>query len=89
MAVELITKQDLVEFKQEILQAISGLVGGNQDNREWLKSADVMKMLNISPGTLQNLRINKTLPHTKLGGTYYYPKADVQRLLNSGQQDSI
>ncbi len=89
MAVELITKEDLVEFKQELLQAITSLVDGKQDNREWLKSADVMKMLSISPGTLQTLRINKTLPHTKLGGTYYYPKEDVQRLLNSGKQDDI
>lgn len=89
MQIEVITKQDLIDLKQDLLQAINSLLDGKGEQKEWLKSADVMKMLSISPGTLQTLRINKTLPHTKLGGTYYYPKEDVQRLLNSGKQDGF
>ena len=52
------------------------------DHKEWLKSADVRKMLGISSGTLQTLRINKTLPYTKIGGTIYYAYGDVTRVLN-------
>jgi hypothetical protein len=41
---------------------------GQGQSKQWLKSVDVRKMLNISPGTLQNLRINGTLRYTKIGG---------------------
>ena len=47
----------------------------------WLKSIEVKDMLGISDGTLQNLRINGTLPHTKVGGTIYYEYVDVIGLL--------
>ena len=38
-------------------------------------------MLNISPGTLQNLRINNTLPFKKVGKIIYYAYADIERLM--------
>jgi hypothetical protein len=38
--------------------------------KEWLKSSEVRNMLGISHITLQNLRTNGLLPHSKLGGIY-------------------
>ena len=61
MNVELITKQDLEQLKSELLSEIKRLVqldGGSHSNKQWLKSNEVRKLLKISPGTLQNLRIN-------------------------------
>ncbi|RKD12371.1 transcriptional regulator [Pelobium manganitolerans] len=86
MSVEIITKEDLSEFKSELLAEISKLVKPSESNvtRQWLKSAEVRKLLNISPGTLQNLRINGTLRFTKIGGTMYYKTADIHRLLEGG-----
>jgi hypothetical protein len=82
MNVELITKEDLKNFKTEMLNEIRQLIGlGQSENRQWLKSADVRKLLNISPGTLQNLRINGTLRYTKIGGMMYYKLEDITKLL--------
>lgn len=48
----------------------------------WLKSYEVRKLLNISAGTLQNLRINGTLPYNKIGGLMYYRYDDIQKLMD-------
>lgn len=85
MQVEIITKDDLKQFKAELLNEIKAIVKPQGKVKEWLKSAEVRKLLNISPGTLQNLRINGTLRYTKIGGTMYYKLEDITRLLEGGQ----
>ena len=52
-----------------------------------LKSPEVRELLGISPGTLQNLRVNGTLPFTKVGSMVYYQSDDILRMLeeNRGQ----
>jgi hypothetical protein len=52
-----------------------------QLNKEWLRSSEVRKMLGISHGTLQNLRIKNILPHRKIGGPMYYKYQDILKLL--------
>jgi hypothetical protein len=86
MSVEIITKEDLLEFKSDLISEIIKLVKplNHSDSKQWLKSAEVRKLLNISPGTLQNLRINGTLRYTKIGGTMYYKSADITKLLEGG-----
>ena len=56
-----------------------------QPTKQWLKSKEVRKLLNISPGTLQTLRINKTLSYTKIGGILYYNNADIEKLLSANK----
>ena len=86
MNVELITKEDLKLFKTELLTEIRQLIKPRKDqSKQWLKSAEVRKVLNISPGTLQNLRINGTLRFTKIGGMMYYKLEDITKLLEGGQ----
>ena len=53
--------------------------------KRYLKSAEVMEMLQISPGTLQNLRINGTLPYSKMGGIIYYDSEDIQKVMNDSR----
>ncbi|HTN20452.1 MAG TPA: helix-turn-helix domain-containing protein [Pelobium sp.] len=86
MSVEIITKEDLSQFKSELLAEISKLVKPSESpiTRQWLKSAEVRKLLDISSGTLQNLRINGTLRFTKIGGTMYYKSSDITKLLEGG-----
>lgn len=88
MEIELITKADMHSLKNEIVEEIKKLFQGPVEQKEWLKSADVMKMLDCSPGTLQNLRVNGTLPFTKMGGTIYYSKKDVLRVLEGNKQNA-
>lgn len=86
-AIELITREDLRQFKSELLSEIKAIMKPHQDSasKQWLKSAEVRKLLNISPSTLQNLRINRTLRYTKIGGMMYYKLEDITTLLEGGQ----
>jgi len=79
-AIELITKEDLREFKGELLKEIKQLMQPGQ-SKKWLKSVEVRKLLGISPGTLQNLRINGTLRFTKVGSIMYYKLEDINKIL--------
>lgn len=81
--IEIITKEDLHQFKNELIKEIRSIVNPTQsETKEWLRSTDVRKMLKISPGTLQNLRINGTLRFTKIGSIMYYKYEDIVSLLN-------
>ncbi len=82
MNVELITREDLREFKNELLNELKQIMQpGQGHSKKWLKSSEVRKMLNISPGTLQNLRINGTLRFTKIGSIMYYKLEDINKVL--------
>lgn len=91
MAATIITTEDLLEFKIDLLQEIKKMIQSAEPNniKKWLKSKEVTKLLNISPGTLQNLRINGTLTYTKIGGTIYYDNTDIERLLNTNKVSAI
>jgi hypothetical protein len=87
MNLEVITKEDLREFKNEMLSEIKQLMQpGQGQSKQWLKSVEVRKLLKISPGTLQNLRINGTLRFTRIGSLLYYKQEDINKLLEGGQQ---
>lgn len=82
MVVELITREDLNEFRSLLLNDLKEIMQSNpQKTKQWLKSNEVRKLLNISPGTLQNLRINGTLSYTKIGGINYYKYDDIVKML--------
>ena len=87
MAANIITQDDLQKFKRELLEEIERLIKNlnGQPSKKWLKSADVRKMLSISPGTLQNMRVNGTLPYTKIGGVIYYDYDDIKKMLAENQ----
>lgn len=76
------TKQDLLDFKNELFKEILELLTSFKMNQEeWLKSSEVKKLLKISAGTLQNYRVNGILPFKKIGGTLYYKYRDIEKLL--------
>jgi hypothetical protein len=84
MIIEIITKEDLKGFKTDLLNDIHNLIkNGSGSPKEWLKGTEVRRLLKISPGTLQNLRIKRSLSFSKVGGTYYYKYGDVMRMLEN------
>lgn len=85
MAANVVTTEDLQVFKKDLLDDFKKLLNEKhgQPVRKWLKSHEVRRILTISPGTLQNLRINGTLPFTKIGGVMYYDYEDIQKMLES------
>jgi len=82
MAVEIITLEDLNEFRSLLLNDLKEIIYSKPNpSKQWLKSSEVRKLLNISPGTLQNLRINGTLSYNKIGGTIYYKYEEITKML--------
>ena len=73
MPANILTAEDLEEFRKSLLKEIKEML--LQYNKitidRWVKSNIVMTKLRISPGTLQNFRINETIPYSKLGGIIY------------------
>ena len=48
---------------------------------ELLDGQDIMQLLHISPRSLQTLRSNGTIPHTRLGRKIYYRRQDIENIL--------
>lgn len=88
MAVDIVTKEDLQTFKTELLSELKQLLNTGQQQKQWLKSPEVRKLLKISPGTLQNLRINGTLRFTRIGSIIYYSQEDIDKVLNANIIDN-
>lgn len=82
---QLLTFDDLQDFKLELLNEIRNLLKGNGATlgKKWLKSEEVRKMLGVSIGKLQTMRINGTLPYTKIGGIIYYDHEDIVNMMVS------
>ncbi len=82
---ELITIQDLTEFKLQLLEEFKILIRSNtvQAQKRWLKTNEIMKLLGMSAGTLQTLRMNGTLPYTKIGGVVYFDVEDIEQVFKN------
>ena len=89
MTYEIITNEDLQKFRLQLLEDLTRMLSGAvqpQLNKEWLRSSEVRKILGISHGTLQNLRVKDILPYKKVGGLMYYRYRDIVRLLEGGEE---
>lgn len=82
MNVELITKLDLEQFKKELILEITEVLTKNtKPVKKWLRTIEVRKMLSVSSGTIQNLRIQGDLKYSKVGGIFYYDAEDIQEMM--------
>lgn len=80
----LVVLSDLADFKLELLAEIKLLLKelSGQPNKRWVKTNELRKILDISPGTLQTLRNNGTFPFTKIGGVVYYDIEEIKKVLS-------
>jgi len=86
---DLLTKKDLEDFKKELYELLAPLKSGQPSSQQqWLRTKEVIRMLKISAGMLQTLRVNGTLPYSKIGGLYYYKQEDVDKMLERAQKKS-
>lgn len=87
---EQITKEDLRQFRLLLLNDIENLIASKKqayttkitEDPEWIRSKSIRQILNISPATLQNLRISGKIEFRKVLGSYYYKKQDLLKLFN-------
>ena len=83
-----LTKDDLRQFGllliNDFKKVVDAAINMESDelHPEWLKSRKVRKLLDMSPNTLQNLRVAGKVRFKKVLGSYYYSKADLQNLFN-------
>ena len=97
MSLQVLTKEDLDLFKTELFTELKSFFSDatktnlkkDDSNNKWLKSHQVQRMLAISPGTLQNLRINGTIPFTKIGGVIFYSVEDINNLLQRNKRNDL
>ncbi|KGO93681.1 DNA-binding protein [Flavobacterium subsaxonicum] len=86
-----ITKDDLRQFGLLLMDNIRAMIGKSSEKEDihpdWLKSRVVRKLMDMSPGTLQNLRITGKVRFKKILGSYYYNKADLQQLFNEEEKN--
>jgi hypothetical protein len=84
---QLITVDDLLQFKRQLLDEL--LIAFRSQaptvTKKWMKSHEVRKLLKISPGTLQTLKSSGIIPYTKVGGVHFYDYEDIQTVLQEGK----
>jgi hypothetical protein len=89
MATEIITKQDLQEFKIQLLQEINKLLSEREvPTSKWIRSSQVRELLNISPNTLLTLRVKGVISFTELGGILFYKREDIEEILKKNKRST-
>jgi len=85
---QLLTVGDLETFKNDLIQEFKSLLKETTSAtpKKWLKSSEVKKLLGISTGTLQNLRMNGSLSFSKVGGIIFYDYSEIVKLLKRNEQ---
>jgi hypothetical protein len=88
MEFELVTTGDLEAFRVRLLNDIREIVREPAQSvylkPEGYKTSDVRKMLGCSFNKLVSLRVTRKLRTKKIGGTLYYNRDDIKRLLEEG-----
>ena len=88
VSVEIVTRGDLEEFRLKLLNDIKAILIARDTSKsqivEGYKTKDVRKALKCSVNKLVSLRIARKIRSKKVGGTIYYNKEDVRRLVEEG-----
>jgi len=79
-----VTRLDLLNALNFLIKEINTSKKEEQP-KKWLKSSEVKALLRISPGTLQNLRINSTLTYTKIGGIIFYSYQEILKVMEQNK----
>lgn len=89
---EQITKSDLELFKKSLLSEIEKIFSDTKDGKDveekfgWLRSKSIRIRMNISPATLQNLRITGKIRFKKVLGSYYYNFDDIKKIFEDNNK---
>ena len=83
------TKEDLQVLRMQLLSDIKAILaaqgkGASAPAGEGYKTKDVRKILGCSINKLVSLRVARKVRWKKIGGTVYYNREDVRRLVDEG-----
>lgn len=85
---DVVTKDDLRQFRMLLINDIRKILQEaetdekNNFQADWLRSQAVRKLLDISSGSVQNLRVTNKVRFKKVLGSYYYNREDLKNLFN-------
>lgn len=85
---DVVTKDDLRQFRMLLINDIRKILQEaetdekNNIQADWLRSRAVRKLLDISSGSIQNLRVTNKVRFKKVLGSYYYNREDLKSLFN-------
>lgn len=84
---QLITVDDLFQFKKELLEEliVALKLQSTVPRKKWMKSHEVRLMLKISPGKLQTLKSSGAIPYSNLGGLHLYDYEEIDKIIKQGQ----
>jgi len=87
MGASVVTTEDLMDFKIELLSEFKDLMIEHTHPvpKTWLRSGEVMDRLGISHGTLQNLRNKNVIPSYKVEGILFYDALEIDAILLSNK----
>ncbi len=88
MSIAMITLQELLLVKAEMLQEIKTimLASPHYHQRQWLKTWEVKQMLGVSLGTLRNMRDRRQIEYTKIGGLLFYNHQNIMQLIEKNKK---
>ncbi len=88
MGIDIVTKDDLQLFRTLLLGDLRALLheaaGNKPEPVEGYKTKHVRNILGCSVNKLVSLRITRKIRVKKVGGTLYYNKEDVKKLVQEG-----
>jgi len=87
MQIELISKGDLESMEKRIVEKLSTSLSIQKSQREWLRSADVCKLLGICNNTLKDFRVKGFLPYTSINKTKFYNYNDINKVLLKNKKE--
>lgn len=87
----LVTLADLEKFKEQMLSEMRRLFagGGGLPSKQWLKSREVRKLLDVSPGKLHAMRASRQLSFMRIGGVIYYDRADIEKMFTKFKTPAV
>lgn len=86
---EIVTKEDLRQFGLLLLDKIQTIFKEKNSHQkelsdpEWIKTKAVRKLLDISAGSVQSLRVTQKVRCRKVLGSYYYNREDLMKLFGN------
>lgn len=88
MPAELLTTDDLREFKEELLSEFNQLLQKLilAEPKRYLKSSEARKLLGLSPNTLLKLRVEGIIPYSKINGIIYFDRNEIVAMMEKHRQ---
>lgn len=95
MEIVIVSKADLQELITDSIRSnlstvdVNSAQSSDTSAEEWLTNADAREHLSLSKTTLQRFRKSGQLPFSKIGGSIYYRRSDIDSLLERNMRPSV